>query len=146
MKMLIGELAAVRLEGWESRLAGVLEWARGRSYQLGEHDCFRVTCRVVEALTGVDRWPQFAGRYSTRRESLALLKQYGSSFDAAFDWFFGVPHESWRMARRGDIVKCVDETGEAHLGVCTGGEIAVLREHGLTFEPLPAAHHCWRVG
>lgn len=136
----------VRLEGWESRLAAAIEWARARPYVLGQHDCFRVACRVLEALTGVDRWPEWAGRYSTKDEALALLAQHGSSFNAAFDWFFGVAHENPRLARRGDIVKCVDETGEAHLGVCVGPEVAVLRESGLAFAPLAAAHCCWRVG
>lgn len=135
-----------RVEGWETRLAEVFEWARSRPYVLGSHDCFRVTCRTVQALTGVDRWPEFEGRYTTKRESLALLARYGSSFEAAFDWFFGVQRENPRLARRGDIVKCVDETGEAHLGVCCGAEVAVLREHGLSFAPLEAAHCCWRVG
>src|SRR5690242_15369669 len=107
----------MRLEGWESRLHAVLEAAREKPYVLGEHDCFRVACRVVEALTGEDRWPEFDGKYSTTRDAKRLLARHGASFEAAFDWFFGVPAVSPRQARRGDILAVQTSDGEKHLGV-----------------------------
>lgn len=138
--------ARVRLPGWELRLAAVLDAAMHKSYVLGQHDCFRLTCLNIEALTGIDRWPEWEGRYSTRREALALVAQHGSTFNAAFDWFFGDAHRPAAEARDGDIVKLIDETGEAHLGICVGGSVACLRERGLDFTPLSNGHCCWRVG
>lgn len=137
---------AERLQGWESRLAALIEDARAKPYKLGEHDCFRMACAAVEALTGVDRWPQWSG-YRTRREALRLLASKGHrSFDEAFSWLFGEQPAPMAMARRGDICKLVDDRGEAHLGVCTGSGIAVLVETGLSFIPRTACAHCWRVG
>lgn len=137
-----------RLEGWEGRLQALLEDAEARPYDLGRHDCFRLACRVVEALVGVDRWPEFAG-YTTEREALALLARHGGSFEAAFDWFFaplGEGRVSWRLARRGDLAAFQDEAGQKHLGVCTGQQLAVLGPDGLKRWPMRAALCAWRVG
>lgn len=139
-----------RLEGWERRYQAVLDAARDTPYELGVHDCFRVACAVVEALTGVDRWPQWAGRYATKREALELLARHGGSFEAAFDWFFGVDHEPPRFARRGDIVALAEpdsfSRSEKHLGVCTGADAAFTLERGLAFVPVKACICCWRIG
>lgn len=136
----------MRLEGWEARLAAVIRDAASKPYWLGEHDCFRFACKAVEALTGVDRWPEFRGRYSNRREALALLARHGKTFEAAFDWFFGVPRVGWRRARRGDIGAFQTPDGEKHLGVCNGRDVVVLLSKGIT--PVPAAF-CgafWQIG
>lgn len=135
-----------RLAGWESRLAAVIEAARHREYQLGTHDCFRLSCAVVEALTGTDLWPEYAGRYLSRRESLVLMATKGTTFDACFDRVFGVPRGPTAHARRGDIVKYTDPKGEHHLGICLGADIAVLDQAGLVFLPRTAATHCWAIG
>lgn len=134
-----------RIEGWEARLAAVIEDARARPYALGEHDCFRVACLAIEALTGVDRWPEFAG-YRTRREAMLKLAEHGSTFEAAGDWFFGVPNVSPRFARRGDVC-CVETVdGEKHLGVCLGVSAAFLAPDGLLFVPTLTCLCAWRVG
>jgi hypothetical protein len=135
----------MRLEGWEGRLVQVIEAARHRPYVLGEHDCFRVACQAVEALTGEDKWPEFAGRYSTEREALHLLAQHGHSFEESFDWFFSVKHSDVRLARRGDIVALANG-GQKHLGVCEGALVAALGPDGLVRVPLLECLCCWRIG
>lgn len=134
-----------RREGWESRLAAVIEAARAEPYVLGSHDCFRLACRVIEALTGVDRWPEFAG-YRSKREALASLAQFGSSFESAGDWFFGAPRVDLRQARRGDIALLIDDGGEKHLAVVLDHRAACMRPEGLLFIPLNACTAAWRVG
>jgi hypothetical protein len=136
----------VRIEGWESRLDAILEAQRQVPYQLGREDCFRLACRAVEAVTGVDRWPEFAGRYRTKREALAEIARFGSSFDRAMDWFFGAMSISVLQARRGDIVSLRDPGGDLHLGVCVGARAACYGPSGLTFVPLSACRSAWRVG
>ena len=135
----------MRLPGWEQRLDHAIEAARHAPYALGEHDCFRLACRVIEALTGVDRWPQFAG-YRTRRQALARIARHGASFEAAGDWFFGGLRLPALQARRGDIVALATPDGEKHLGVCVGGRVAFLSEDGLMFLSLDRALCGWRVG
>ena len=133
-----------RLQGWEARLAAVIEAARTKAYAIGEHDCFRLACAAIEALTGENRWPEFAGKYASRREAMRLLARYGSNFDAAGDWFFGGTRVPMARARRGDIAKYLDV--EPHLGIVTGSQVAVLADRGLISVPLSACEHCWRVG
>lgn len=135
----------MRLAGWERRLAELVAAARDEPYVLGSHDCFRLACRVVEALTGVDRWPEFAG-YSTRREALAKLAAHGSTFEAAAAWFFGGPARPIAEARRGDIVMIVDVSGQKHLGVCLGQRSVGLLSGGIISGPTLALPCCWRVG
>lgn len=137
----------MRLEGWESRLAAVIEAARHERYELGRHDCFRVVCRGVQALTGIDLWAPWAGTYRTRAQSLRRIAEYGGgSFDAAFSRLFGVEPVDRALARRGDVVKYVDQEGVPHLGLCNGASVAVLAEEGLTFMELSACSSCWRIG
>jgi len=136
----------MRLQGWESRLAQIIAEAQSRPYQLGVHDCFRVACQVVHALTGVDRWTEFSG-YTTEREALHRLAGYGSSFLAAGDRFFACAHERRAvLARRGDVVAYQDAIGKWHLGVCDGGRFCALGTDGLVWHPLRSAAACWRVG
>lgn len=135
----------MRVDGWEKRLDAVIEDARARPYRIGEHDCFRLACAAVRALTYRDRWPEFSGRYATRREALRLLGTYGSSFEAAGDKFFGVERSDVKLARRGDIMLIVDDEGEKHLGVCLGAQTAGLGVGGLMFLATLACAGCWRV-
>lgn len=134
-----------RLEGWEARLNAVIEAAREEPYTLGRHDCFRLACQVRAALTGVDRWPEFAG-YTTRRQALARIAARGSSFEAAGDWFFGSPRVPAALARRGDIVAFQTEDGEKHLGVCLGDRVACLLATGLAFIAPEACSCAWSIG
>jgi len=135
----------MRLAGWDARLAALIEDARNRPYELGAHDCFRMACRVIEALTGVDRWPEFAG-YRTRRQTLALLAAHGASFEAAGDWFFGGARIDWKQARRGDVAAVATADGEKHFAVCVGSRMACLAPDGLLFLPMSAALCAWKVG
>ena len=134
-----------RTEGWEDRLLAVIEAARNKPYKLGEHDCLRVACQSVEALTGADLWPQFAG-YATRREALATILQYGKTLPDAVTFVLGVDPVSVRLAQRGDVCHYVD--AEDHLGVCIGEYVAVLGPDGLALVPITSdALRCaWRIG
>lgn len=135
----------MRLEGWEVRLSAVIEAARGEPYELGRHDCFRLACRSVQALTGADLWSEWAGSYRTHAQALRRIVEVGGSYDGCFSRIFGSEPVNVRLARQGDILKFV-ENGEPHLGVCIGAEAAVLGETGLLFVPCLACEVCWRIG
>lgn len=135
-----------RLEGWEMRLDAVLSRARRLPYVIGQHDCFRVACGAVEALTGINLWASWAGSYRTRLEALRRIHAYaGAGFGEAFSKLFAVAPADTKLARRGDIVQYV-ERSEPHLGVCVGSEIALLAADGLRFYPRRLGRHCWRIG
>lgn len=134
----------MRLEGWEHRLHAIIEDARARPYVLGEHDCFRVACRVIESLTGRDLWPAHYG-YRTKREALAALGGHGSTFEAAFDAVLGLPRIEVKQAGRGDICALADAVGEKHLTVVVDHRVALLAADGLQFIPKSGCHAAWRV-
>lgn len=134
-----------RREGWEARLAAVIEWARSRPYELGVHDCFKFTCRGVEALVGVDLWKPWESRYRTRRDALRCIAEVAPSFDLCFTKMFGVEPRGAAWARRGDVLKYI-QNGEAHLGLCNGETVAGLGEHGLLFIPTLQCDAAWRIG
>ena len=139
-------MPADRIEGWEGRLAAVIDAACCTPYVLGQHDCFRLACEAVNALTGVDHWPAWAGRYHTPREALRLLAENGGSFTAAFTQLFGVEPSAPNTAQRGDVLEYRDATGQQHLGVCVGAHVALLGEQGLAFQRLRDCAHVWRIG
>lgn len=136
-----------RRPGWERRLLRALEAARSTPYALGRHDCFRFACAAVEALTGEDLWPAWAGRYRTRRGALRLIHAYaGAGFTEAFSKLFGASPVRASLARRGDVLEYVDPRAEQHLGVALGADVAVLGERGLAFVRLSACRHAWAIG
>ena len=138
-------MALTRIEGWEGRLVASIEAARRLPYELGQHDCVWLSCRSIEALTGVDLWEQWAGRYRTKREALRLILEYhGGGFTAAFSRLFGSEPVPVFRLRRGDIVEYFD--CEQHLGVCVGSEAAVFAESGIAFVPMDHCTHGWRIG
>jgi hypothetical protein len=139
-------MMTTRVEGWEVLLDDLITDALLKPYVLGEHDCFRLACSVVQMLTGVNRWPEFAGKYKTRKQAERLLAVHGSTFELAGDWFFGSAHLPASQATRGDIC-CVETEDKAkHLGICIGKYNALLGPEGLVFLPTLDARCAWRIG
>jgi hypothetical protein len=139
-----GWLMLARTEGWESRLAAAVDGARLRPYQLGAHDCFSFACEAVEAMTGVDLYTNWRGRYNSKTSALRLIAEEGG-FSSAFSRIFGVLPSGIAMARRGDILEYRAD-GEQHLAVCVGDMAAALGEHGLLFIETCNCGHAWRIG
>jgi hypothetical protein len=136
-----------RLPGWEDRLDAVLVAAANKPYRLGSHDCLRLACRAVEALTGQDYWRDFSGRYCSQKGALRRIRMYGNTLTDAVTAVLGINPMEPMMARRGDLLTYRDEKGE-HLGVCAGATVALMAEGGVTFVALDDSRllHCWRIG
>lgn len=134
----------MRLECWESRLAAVIEAARGRPFRWGENDCFRLACASVHALTGVDHWPAFAGRYHTQRQALRILAASGS-FEGFVSEVFGAELVAPRLARMGDLMLVPQGPRMPALAVCVGAHAAVPLEHELGFVARSVCSRAWRI-
>jgi hypothetical protein len=119
----------MRLEGWELRLAALVEKFDNSSYTLGVNDCFRFACETVAALTGRDVWPQFEGRYTNRADAIRLIRAVDPDLKRAVEIVFGVEPVSILSAGRGDLYLFVD--GLPHLGVGLGAQVAVMLSDGL---------------
>jgi hypothetical protein len=135
----------MRPEGWEHRLAAVIEGARARPYQLGRHDCLLFACDAWEAVTGTPAPVQLRGAYASKREALALIARHGKTLRAAVSAVTGLPELHPFAARRGDLLLWTDASGE-HLGICAGRHGAVLADDGLSFKPLTEFDAAWSVG
>lgn len=123
-----------RLAGWEQRLADVVTEFQGRPYALGESDCLRFACAAHQAVYGVDHWPHWRGRYSSRREALKLLADRRSTLADMVGGLGGlVPRRTAGVAMRGDIAVLRD--GDIHLGVVVDHRIAVYAEQGVDMVP-----------
>lgn len=135
-----------RTQDWPEQLAAQVAAAQTKPYVIGEHDCLRFSCQCIQAMTGHDFWPQFAG-YNTLRGAVETLALHGASLEEAAAKVLGVELQSPLCARRGDLVTFRDKYGE-HLGVCTGGHVAVLGHKGLILLRLdhPGMGMCVRVG
>jgi hypothetical protein len=137
----------MRLEGWETRLAQTVEAARAREYVLGTHDCFTFAGQCVAALTGTDPTAPWHGKYRSQIDAFRLMREYaGGGFAEAFNRLFNQYPHAALLARRGDVVHFQDDRG-GHLGVCVGGQVAVLLDTGLAFVPIthPGCVGCWRI-
>lgn len=136
----------MRREGWESRLAAVIDAAWHRPYVLGENDCLRLACASVEALTGVDYWPRFAG-YKTKRQYRHVICKVAATYGDAVTKTIGVSPAPARAAQRGDLVMYRNHLDEECLGVCVGARVALLGPDELLQLPLTDAGMLasWRI-
>lgn len=135
-----------RRQDWPEQLAAQVAAAQAKPYVIGVHDCLRFSCACIEAMTGHDYWPKFEG-YTTRRQAVDKLKSIAPTLAEAAAQVLGVEPVPALSACRGDLVVYRDKLGE-HLGVCTGGFVAVLGHTGLVMVRLdhPGVQLSVRVG
>jgi hypothetical protein len=114
-------------------------------------DCCLFSCDCILAVTGTDLAEWFRGKYNTRKEALALIKQRtGHTGVAAIAEYAANEHglESIpvNMARRGDMV-LVGTGSKALLGVValTGIDVMCLGKQGIMRVALSHATAAWRV-
>lgn len=125
-----------RRQDWPEKLAAEIAGAQALPYVIGQHDCLRFTCRVIEAMCGVDFWHQFGG-YTTLREAQDKIKTVAPTLQEAVCKVLNAEALSPSMARRGDVLVYQDAGGQ-HLGICSGAFVALLQRHGLVMLPLNA--------
>lgn len=136
-----------RRNDWPERLTAVIESARKQPYVLGQHDCLRVACAAVEALTEVDYWPRFKG-YKTKRQALARIAKIAPSLAEAVTATLAVSPAPTFSALRGDLLLFRDDQGEDHLGVCIGRQVVLTAPEGTLLMALdhPGLLCSWRIG
>lgn len=133
----------MRIDGWESRLIDLIDSMRSQSFALGESDCCRFSCRLVQAMTGENHWPKFFG-YTSKRDVALIIAKYGRKVDDVISFILGKPINI-RFAQRGDIC-CFEsvDLGRA-LGVCIGENAVFLAPFGIIFIPTLVCSAAWRV-
>lgn len=130
----------MRVEGWESLLAGHILEAYSRPFAWGTHDCVLWCADWVRKATGTDHAERYRGTYHTAAEAKALLRRRKwKSPAAAADKI--LPTKPVALARRGDIVL----HPEGPLGICHGPRSHFLTETGVLAVPTLSCVHAWGV-
>ena len=135
----------VRKDDWYSSLSTFIDGAFRRPFAYGEFDCTLFAAGAVEAMTGVNLYADFLGRYRTLRGGMLQLKTLG--FDSHVDYaasLFAEVHPA--MAQVGDIAVIDTETGHG-LGIVQGSRIYVTQPGalGLGLVDLLRATRAFRV-
>lgn len=135
----------MRLDNWPARLNAVIEAQRDVPYELGTEDCLKFVCACAEAITGIDHYVHWRGRYRTKRDAYRLMLEYaGGGLGEGADKLHGLEsRRDLKNLRRGDWVLYRDE--DEHLGVCVGSQVALYHETGLLFIPLSSCIRGWAI-
>lgn len=137
-----------RTEGWESRLAALVEERRRVPFQWGANDCTLFAADAVLAITGFDTATNHRGWYSDRASALRHLARGWRSLEALATYNLGPPIEPLR-AMRGDVALglwATDTFGRQALGVVLGRHVVTPGPAGLVFNSLRTAIRAWPVG
>lgn len=135
----------MRVEGWERQLNAVIAEARERRYVIGNHDCALFVIAGIKRITGNDYGKQVRGAYKTRAGSLRLIGTLGRTLAEAVESITGAQRVGPGRVMRGDPVLYVAEDGQEHLGLCLGGQAAVLGENGLLFISMDRISCGWNL-
>ncbi len=134
-----------RKADWYSSLSTYIDGAFRKPFAYGEFDCTLFAAGAVEAMTGVNLYADFLGRYRTLRGGMLQLKKLG--FDNQVDYvasLFAEVHPA--MAQVGDIAVIHTEIGPG-LGIVQGARIYVTQPGalGLGLVDLLRASRAFRV-
>ena len=132
--------------GWETRLAEVVERDRSKPFKWGEHDCLTFADNAIEAQTGSSLFGDVMGGYTSASTARVEAKKHGdpiSVIDARLERI------GYRFLQRGDLVaRSTGRRGALKhiLGVKVDPfRIAFLALGGISLhDPLPT-DLCWRV-
>jgi hypothetical protein len=133
----------MRLNGWDLRLAEMVEAARALAFAWGSHDCATWAFDVRKALTGEDAAAAWRGKYTTEIGAARMLHRLKcATVEDLAGSILGEPLPAVLLAQRGDIVL---GGAEQALGVCIGSDALFLQPRGLVPLPLRACLRAWRV-
>jgi hypothetical protein len=138
---------AIRLEGWEGRLAALVEARRHVPFQWGVNDCLMFAADAVLAVTGRDPAENHRGWYDDKGSALRHLARGHGSLWKAVEYHLGAAGNVVD-ARRGDIAigTWSDDLPGMTLGVVLGAHVATPGPEGLVFNGLRTAMRAWPVG
>ena len=137
---------ADRLLDWPERLVAAIDGSSRRPFEWGAFDCALFASECVEAVTGIDHFDTYRGRYKTRIGATRLLNKNGGLEAIVDELFTGC---DIMIARRGDLVLLTQspELGPG-LAVVVGSHVAAPAiSGGLEYVPITSAliTRAWRV-
>ena len=136
-----------RVENWRVRYEDTIDAIRRVPGDWGSSDCLTgLVSPVVEALTGVDPFVRFRGRYKTARGALGIMRRSG--FENLADLVASeLPEIHPSQCVIGDIVAIPTDDDFAYaLGVVNGDRVFVMLEKGLGTRDISEAVRAFKTG
>lgn len=135
---------------WVKKLMKVIKDRRTSKFKWGEFDCVLFACDCVKAMTANDPAKEFRNNYSTKKEALQEIKNYGENLEEAVNTicnekeYFSVI-DNVNFAHRGDLALVETDNGDA-LGIILEGDVILpATDSGLLRENLNRVKKCWRI-
>lgn len=134
----------IRLADWSPRLDAAIAIGRRAAFEYGQHDCLRFPAACIEAVTGVDLFAPFSGRYQDEAGAQALVpavEPFLEGLAAQHGW----TAVSARQGRRGDLAAL--RLGPTFLCAVVYGSLFLPEQpRGLRRVNLLMAEKVWRIG
>lgn len=142
-------MSSLRVEGWPGLLAEYQSYCAERPFMWGQHDCVLMALGAISQLIGADVAASVRGRYTDALGAARFLRaEYGTADlqvaaeTFAIRWQF--PSIAPSLARRGDPVLCLSESGPA-LGFCIGRRFMAPGAIGAVYLPMNSAQVAWSI-
>lgn len=126
----------MRRDDWRRRLASYLVETRAAQFRLGQHDCFLFALGALDAMTGSEHLPVFAGRYDTVLEGTRIIVSEYSC--ASYRQLFRQLLPATDRPRPGDLALTPTELGLAGAVVHGPATLYVVSDFGWTVTPTAA--------
>lgn len=135
-------MTVLRKDGWESRLAELIESKRNIPFCWQTNNCLGFVAEAEIAVQGFTEFPEALRPMTNKFSAMRIIKKNADSLDDWIDQKY--QRISILSAQRGDI--CMIETPEgAAVGVCIGHNATFVGQDGLEFVPMSLTIKAWRV-
>lgn len=135
-------MIALRKDGWETRLADLIESKRNIPFCWKTNNCLGFVAEAEIAVQGFTEFPEVLQPLENKFAALRLIRKNGKTLDEWIDKKY--QRISILSAQRGDI--CMIETSEgAAVGICIGHNATFVGSHGLEFVPMSLTIKAWRL-
>lgn len=134
-----------RLDGWEARLASVVNERRARPYAYGTNDCWCFARASAEAITGDALRPDLGAPTTWLAAARVLISNGWESVEDLMTATLGQPMADPQASRPGDIVS-FEVLGSAHLAVRVGDTALTPGRDRLETVCASKWRSAWRVG
>lgn len=135
-----------KINGWETRIADLVEANRTKPFKWGKHDCLTFADKMIEAQTGSSLFGDVMGGYTSARSAQAEAKSHGNPINVIDSRLERI---GYRFLQRGDLVaRATGKRGALKhiLGIKVNPtKIAFLSLEGISMQDSIPTDLCWRV-
>lgn len=131
----------MKIENWEIKLIDYIEATKLKKFKWGVNDCCSFVAGAVKAMTGVDFYKDYKGKYNDEETAMKALYDVSGYKTIAGMLNNKFEAKQINLAQRGDIVM----NDQRAIGICLGSTSAFLTKDGLIFIATHQCIKCWGV-